>query len=198
MAGEAAYNCFTMYNALKLHFETDKYDAIKFNFKTRVNSKSFFKRRDKYFFDKLARRHQQDLCRFMVANFIHDIKYVGDMLDDTAEKHYNGLVKRHESLSYVFKNDMSTLSCGYDSFDALLVSQDGQHPAIVREYMQGNICLESVVLLNQLTNFMRRADKDITETIAWPELSRKIHKYSPFVKGDINKLREIILKQFTR
>lgn len=198
MAGEAAYNCFTMYNALKLHFETDKYDAIKFNFKTRVNSKSFFKRRDKYFFDKLARRHQQDLCRFMVANFIHDIKYVGDMLDDTAEKHYNGLVKRHESLSYVFKNDMSTLSCGYDSFDALLVSQDGQHPAIVREYMQGNICLESVVLLNQLTNFMRRADKDITETIAWPELSRKIHKYSPFVTGDINKLREIILKQFTR
>jgi hypothetical protein len=198
MAGEAAYNCFTLYNALKLHFETDKYCAIKFNFKTRVNSKSFFKRRDKYFFDKLHRRHGQDLCRFMVSNFIHDVSYVGDMLDDNAEKHYNGLVKRHESLSYVFKNDMSTLSCEYNSFDTLLVSQDGQHPAIVREYMQGNICLESVVLLNQLTNFMRRADKDITETIAWPELSRKIHKYSPFVKGDINKLREIILKQFTQ
>ena len=197
MAGEQAYNCFTMYNALKLHFESDKYDAIKFNFKTRVNAKSFFKRRDKYFFDKLAKRHQQDLCRFMVANFINDVNYVGDMLDDTAEKYYNSLVKKHESLSYMFKNDMSTLSCTYESFDKLLDSPDGQHPAIVREYMQDNISLETVVLLNQLTNFMARADKNITETIAWPDLSRKIHKYSPFVKGDINKIRTIVLNQFT-
>jgi hypothetical protein len=196
MAGEKAYNCFTLYNALKLHFESD-YDAVKYNFKTRVNAKSFFKRRDKYFFDKVAKRHEQDLCRFLVSNFINDISYIGDMLDDTSERNYTETVKRHESLSYMFKNDMSYLSINYNSFDELLVTPNGQHPALVKEYMQGSVTIESVVMINQATRFMVNADKNITETMLWPDISRKIQKYSPFVKSDINIIRKSVLNQFT-
>ena len=42
------FESYKLYNALKLHFETD-YDAVKYHYKTRVNAQSFFKRRDKYF-----------------------------------------------------------------------------------------------------------------------------------------------------
>ena len=41
------FDSYKLYNALKLHFETDVYDAIKYNFSTTVTANSFFKRRDK-------------------------------------------------------------------------------------------------------------------------------------------------------
>lgn len=197
-SSQDAYDCFVLYNAIKLHFETDKYDCIKFNYKTRVNAKSFFKRRDKYFFDKVAKRHGKDVRRFLVSNFINEVSYIGEMLDDKGERNYNDMIKRHESLSYTFKGDMSMLSDQYDYFDDLLLTPEGQHPAIVKEYMQGNICLETIVMVNKLTQFMSKADKEITETISWPEISRKIHKYSPFVNGDINIIRKTIMKSFTQ
>ena len=53
------FDSYKLYNALKLHFESD-YDAIKYNYTTRVNASSFFKRRDKYFFAKLAKTYPKD------------------------------------------------------------------------------------------------------------------------------------------
>ena len=40
------FESYKLYNALKLHFESD-YDAIKYNFKSNVSPNSFFKRKDK-------------------------------------------------------------------------------------------------------------------------------------------------------
>ena len=71
------FESYKLYNALKLHFESD-YDAIKYNFKSNVTPNSFFKRRDKYFFAKIA-RNQKDLLNYYVFNFIEDVKYIGDM-----------------------------------------------------------------------------------------------------------------------
>ena len=51
------YESYKLYNALKLHFETDSYDAIKYNFKTSIKPQSFFNRKDKYFFAKLAKTY---------------------------------------------------------------------------------------------------------------------------------------------
>ena len=39
------FESYKLYNALKLHFETDNYDAVKYNFKTSVKPQSFFKRK---------------------------------------------------------------------------------------------------------------------------------------------------------
>jgi signal transduction histidine kinase len=63
--------------------------------------------------------------------------------------------------------------------------------------MQEEICLETVVILNKLTRFIERADGQITETIMWPDISRKVNKYDPFVMIDHNKMKKIVLKHFT-
>ena len=63
--------------------------------------------------------------------------------------------------------------------------------------MQEEICLETVVILHKLTRFMDRADKQITETIMWPDVSRKVHKYDPFVSIDRDKMIKIVKKSFT-
>ena len=37
------FDSYKMYNALKLHFETDGYDAIKYNYKSNVSPQAFLR-----------------------------------------------------------------------------------------------------------------------------------------------------------
>jgi hypothetical protein len=196
MDSKAPFEAYKLYNALKLHFESD-YDAVKYQFKTRATPQSFFKRKDKYFFAKLAKKHGDNLMKYYVANFINDVKYVGDMLDSDGETNYRDMLKKHESISYVFKNDINTLSQKFNSFDELFEMSDNSHPPIITAYLERDICLETVVILNKLIGFMRRADVQITETIVWPELSRKIKKYDNFILINEEKMKEIVIKVFT-
>ena len=189
------YDAFRFYQSMKLHFESDSYDAIKYNYKTSVKPQSFWKRRDKYFFAKVGKKFDNvsELIRYYAAYFIEDKHWIGEMLED--ESIYQAYQKRMQSLGYTFENDMCALS-DIGNLDQILDSSDG-HPKIITAYISGDINIESVVILDQLTGFMKRANKEISETIMWPDVSRKIRKYSPFVQYDLEKAKKIVLKVFT-
>ena len=188
------FDSYKLYNALKLHFESD-YDAVKYNYKTRVNASSFFKRRDKYFFAKLAKNYPKDLKDFYVSQFINDTKYVRDMTDPTAKANYLEYRRIHESIHRVFEQDINTLVD--NDFDNLMESVDNQTLLVIRKWMEEDITLETIVILNSLTGFVLKEGKKITETILWPDVSRKILKYSPFVNFKKDKCLNIIKKGFT-
>jgi len=113
------------------------------------------------------------------------------------DKNYEEWQKRNQALSYTFEQDINNLSDKVNSFDELLVSDNGQHPLIISEYLSGTICIETVVILDKLTRFMSRADRQISETIVWPDVSRKIRKYGFFVNPNLEKMKKIVLKVFT-
>lgn len=190
------YDSFRFYQSIKLHFESDSYDAIKYNYKTSVKPQSFWKRRDKYFFAKVGKKFDDasELVRYYVSYFIQDKNWIGDMLDD--DDTYRLYQKRIQSLGYIFEQDLNKLA-EIGNFDQVLDSSDG-HPQVIISYMSDDINIETVVILNQLTGFMNKADKEITETIVWPEVSRKIRKYSPFVSYDLEKAKNIVLRVFTQ
>jgi len=190
------FESYKLYNALKLHFETD-YDAVKYNFKSNVSSQSFFKRRDKYFFAKIAKQYEKDLKGYYIANFKHGISYVGEMVNEVGEKNYIEHKKTLESLTRVFQNDINKLSEQKMEFDDLFKSQDGQHPLIIQLWMQEEITLETVVILNSLIGFIPRESKKISDTLIWPDIKRKIEKYTPFVNFNSTKCKLIILNGFT-
>ena len=190
------FESYKLYNALKLHFETD-YDAVKYNFKSNVSSQSFFKRRDKYFFAKIAKQYEKDLKGYYIANFKHGVSYVGEMVNEVGEKNYIEHKKTLESLTRVFQNDINKLSEQKMEFDNLFKSQDGQHPLIIQLWMQEEITLETVVILNSLIGFIPRESKKISDTLIWPDIKRKIEKYTPFVNFDSTKCKLIILNGFT-
>jgi len=192
------FESYKLYNALKLHFESDSYDALKYNFKTSVKPTSFFKRKDKYFFAKLAKTYERDLREFYIANFKNDVKYVGDMLNEGGERYYRDHKKIMESLSYKFENDINKLSDMNVSFDSLLEAEENNHPLIIRLWMQGDILLETVVILDAITGFIERENKKITDTIIWPDIYRKIMKYKPFVKFNKDKSIDLLKKTFTK
>ena len=190
------YESYKLYNALKLHFESD-YDAVKYNFKTTVKPQSFFKRKDKYFFAKIAKTYEKDLLEFYVSNFKNDMKYVGDMVNEEGDRHYQKHKKVMESITYQFKNDINKLYESNSDFDSLLEAKDNEHPFVIKFWLQDEIELETIVILDSITGFMQRENSKITETIIWPDIYRKITKYKPFVKFDRNKCLSLLKKTFT-
>ena len=192
------FESYKLYNALKLHFETDGYDAIKYHFKTSVKPTSFFKRKDKFFFAKLAKTYENELKEFYIANFKNDVKYVGDMLNEGGERYYRDHKKIMESLTYQFQTDINKLNDMDVSFDSLLEAEENNHPLIIKLWMQEEILLETVVILDSLLGFVERENKKITDTIIWPDIYRKIMKYKPFVKFDRDKCLNLLKDTFTK
>ena len=192
------FESYKLYNALKLHFETDGYDAIKYHFKTSVKATSFFKRKDKFFFAKLAKTYEKDLKEFYIANFKNDVKYVGDMLNEGGERYYRDHKKIMESLTYQFQTDINKLNDMDVPFDSLLEAEENNHPLIIKLWMQEEILLETVVILDSILGFVERENKKITDTIIWPDIYRKIMKYKPFVKFDRDKCLNLLKETFTK
>ena len=192
------FESYKLYNALKLHFETDGYDAIKYHFKTSIKPTSFFKRKDKFFFAKLAKTYENELKEFYIANFKNDVKYVGDMLNEGGERYYRDHKKVMESLTYQFQTDINKLYDMDVPFDSLLEAEENNHPLIIKLWMQEEILLETVVILDSLLGFVERENKKITDTIIWPDIYRKIMKYKPFVKFDRDKCLNLLKDTFTK
>ena len=118
------------------------------------------------------------------------------MMDPTSKRFYVEYKKTHEALSRVFEKDINTLSD--NDFDTLLESKDNQIPRVIQKWMEGDITLETLVVLNSLTGFVKKEGNNITETIIWPDISRKIRKYSPFVRVNEKKYSNILKKTFTK
>lgn len=190
------FDAYRFYQALKLHFE-GKYDAIKYQFKTSANQKSFWKRKDKYFFAKIAKRFNDpsDLIDYYVAHFINDSKWVGDMLKN--DEAYEQWLTKIESLGYKYEQDLYILQNQTESFDDWFKVENGQHPVIIQQFLAGEIMLETVVILDQMVGFINKVDKEVTDTIVWPDIKLKIEKYRPFLKIDLERFKKLTLKVIT-
>ena len=194
------FDSYKLYNSLTLQLDNDSYDAFKYNFKSNVTPNSFFKRKDKFFFAKVAKNHGKELKMYFVSNFINDVPYIGDMINDEGEKNFMNMKKIHESLSRTFENDINTIADlidGGETFNSFFESKDSQHPRIIKMWLEEDITLETVCILNAILGFVVRESKNISETIMWPNIVLKITKYTPFINFDhdksVNIMRKIIL-----
>jgi hypothetical protein len=193
------FESYKIYNSLKLHFSSDSYNAVKYHYKTSANPKSFFKRRDKYFFSKLGKQQKNvpDLIEYYVSNFINGVDWVGDMVNGDGERNYTEYKRIHESLSYHFQNDMEAIESQGYTFDSLLRSVQGEYPPIIKLYLQEEVKLETLAILNKMTGFLEHAKAKVSETLVFPDLYRKVTKYQYFINPDMNKIKKIVLKVFT-
>jgi hypothetical protein len=195
------WDAYLLYNALKLHFESDSYDALKYNFKTSAKAKSFVMRKDRFFFAKLAKKYpdKDQMTDFLVANFVATTQtlWSGELVKPEADETYKEWRGRMETFTYRFNQDLDTISNHSASLDAVLTSKGNQYPLVVQLANSKTIMLETVVAIDHLTNFMQ--DAKVTETIFWPGLARKVHKYRPFIgrKIDLKKVRQAIILRFT-
>lgn len=196
MSENSGLAVYMMYNALRLHFTTDSYDYFKYNGKTNTTKESFLTHKNKYAFYRLSRKHTlEDARDFFVANFLEsDTKWVGELLTEEAEEVYTDWKKRNQSLFYQFESDTQYLLDNYDAHD-IIKPVDGSFPVLLMQIMRKKVTLETLVIMNNLMNFLPMWEKKIDDDIVWPMWQRKIKKYTPFVVYDKmkykNKLKEL-------
>jgi hypothetical protein len=64
---------------------------------------------------------------------------------------------------------------------------------LLKNYLAKRISLETMVILDLVLGYVRRFDKEMKEDIVWPEVSKLIRKYKPFVDVDKQKYKHDLL-----
>lgn len=190
----SAFECYKEYLALKNHFSKPDYDYFKYNGKLRANVDSFNTRKDKLFFQKLAKH--PDVHNFLVANLSENEKHwIRDLAySENAEKTYKNWLKRQQSLSYVFKQELGKLD---SDFNRNFVVKNNEHPLLMKMFLAKEISLETMCLLLEFTGAKKHWDSKMQYDLVYDSIKIKIEKYTPFIKCERDKLRKIVVDHFS-
>lgn len=187
------FDCYKTYLALKNHFTKSSYDYHKYNKKTRASLQSFYKRRDRFWFEKLSRqRDEKQVEDFFVANFVScndpETLWIGEIIKE-GENRYQDWQKKIQSLSYLFKQETQSLFEDY-KFDKVFDCSKG-HPILLKSFLTGKVSIETMVICDRVFLYGNNFDKKLDDPV-WETVSRRIKKYSPFLHIDIFKYKKIL------
>ena len=187
------FETYQHYLSLKSHFTNRNYDYFKYNKKVRATLTSFNRRKDKYFFERTSRKlSDKEIVDFLVSNFVASDNpqnlWIGEIIN-SGERTYQEWMKRQQSLTYLFKEQSNELFSETKLEDALNCSKG--HPPILKGFLSGKICLETLVIYDRIFQFSKRFDKKLLDPV-WETISLKISKYSPFLNTDIFQFKRIL------
>jgi hypothetical protein len=185
------YSTYSLYQAIKLHFTSESYNFFQYDGKTRVSIDAFQKRRDKFLFHRLARKYRDDeMVPFLVANFVHsDNNWTKSLLEEQAEETYRDWKRTTDSMSKVYTEDLQKICPDPKEFNNLFKVEDGQFPPLLNLLMQKEVTIETMVILNNIFDFIRIWDKKISDDIIYPKVSRKVRKYGAFLAVNVDKYK---------
>lgn len=193
------YDVYKLYLSVKLHFTTDNYNFFQYQGKTNASKVTFDKRKDRYFFDKLANKYNQEaLIEYFVSQFVtqQDV-WVGDIVKGQGEKNYYSWKKKTQSLQETFTKELDDLLSliqepYQNNFDKLFQCNLGStHPLILRAYFKKTIGLETLVIINKVLPFIKDLDKQLSDPM-WLTTKNKILRYAPFLHVNSMEYRNII------
>ena len=187
------FETYQHYLSLKNHFTNPKYDFFKYGAKTRASLTSFNKRKDKYFFEKTSRKYSdKEVLDFLVSNFVAvdtpGNLWIGEIIN-SGERTYADWKGRQQSLTYLFKEQSSELFSETKLDDALNCSKG--HPPVLKKFLGGKICLETLVIYDKIFLFGKTFDKQLLDPV-WESVSLKIKKYNPFLNIDVFQFKKIL------
>lgn len=194
----APFDAYKTYLALKNHFTKDNYDYFKYHGKVRANLQSFYKRKDRFWFEKLSRnKTDQEVIDFFISNFVRaddpSSLWIGSIIHD-GDTHYKEWQKRIQSLSYIFKEESEKLFKENKFEDIFDCSKS--HPILLRMFLSGKISMETMVIYDRIFLYGKNFDKKLKDPV-WETVSLKMKKYSPFLNTDVlrykNILKEVIV-----
>jgi len=190
-----AFDAYKCYLAMKNHFTRDNYDYHKYRGKVRATNAAFYKRRDRFWFEKFARqKNDKEIEEFFVSNFVSttdpETMWIGEMIKE-GENRYIDWKKKIQSLSYIFKEEANSLF-EENNVNEVFDCSSG-HPLILKSYLGGKISLETLVICDRIFEYREDFDKKLQDPV-WEIVSRKIKKYSPWINIDVPIYKKILQK----
>ena len=188
------FDCYKIYLALKNHFTKDSYDYHKYNGRTRATVETFYKRKDRFWFEKMCRKKtEKEVEDFFVANFVScsdpETLWIGDLMK-SGDSNYTEWKKRVQSLSYIFKEEVESHIAG-NNFDTMFFIKGGRHPQLLKEHLQGHLSLETMLILDRILGYKNNFDKKLDDPV-WKVTSTRMKKYSPFLNIDVFTYKKIL------
>ena len=185
------FEAYQLYVALKNHFTQKTYDFHKYQGKTKVTYDHYQKRKDKYYFQKLAKH--RDPQGYLIANFIENNSFWAGEISHNQESNqtYQQWAKRVQSLHYIFEQDLKKmlLTC---SFEDLIRVPDNGHPTCIVKYLQKEISLESLILFVVACRCYSYWNKHLAKDVIWNSVGRSIVKYKSFLQIDSQKCKTVV------
>ncbi len=188
------FETYQTYLSMKSHFTNRKYDFFKYGGKSRATMSSFNKRKDKYWFEKTSRKYSDDqVLNFLLANFVITDNpqnlWIGEIIN-SGERNYSEWMRRQQSLTYLFKEQLIELLSNKD-LNAVFDCSKGQHPPLLKGYLGGEISLETLTILEKVFSFAKNFDKNLDDPV-WESVSLKIKKYIPFININVFYYKKIL------
>ena len=187
------FETYQTYLSMKNHFTNRKYDFFTYGGKSRATMTSFNKRKDKYWFEKTSRKYSdQEITDFLLANFVTadtpQNLWIGEIIN-SGEKTYADWMKRQQSLTYLFKEQLEEL-LSEKKLDEVFDCSKG-HPLILKKYLGGDLSLETLIILEKIFSFVKNFDKTIKDPV-WETVSLKVKKYIPFININMVYYKKIL------
>ena len=188
------YEAYVLYCALKMHFTTEDYDFIKYNGKFKTSVDNFERRRDKFFFAKLAKR--KDIKEYLISSFVSsNSTWIGDLVNNSSiEEHFIDWKKRTQALSYFYEEELKKL---LTNLDENVIVKEHQHPFLLKLVLRKKVSIETLVILNDLLNFFPHWNKQLESDILWKDVHLLCRKYRSFLQYDKKAMKAITLKVFS-
>jgi hypothetical protein len=181
---------YLMYCAMKAHFGKSDYDFVDYKGKTRIKRDTFYKRKDRSFFVKLARKYnaEEQIKNYFISNFIKDKKgYIANFTDEN----YESWKLKRKNFFEIFEVEMKPL---VESFENLYVVENRQHPKLMREFLGGRVSLETLIILDELVGYGTTWIEEMKDDIIWIDLNNLMDNYERFLTIDQEQYRIRLLK----
>ena len=187
------FETYQTYLSMKSHFTNSKYDFFKYGGKSRATMSSFNKRKDKYWFEKTSRKYSdKEIVDFLLSNFINATNpqnlWIGEIIN-SGERTYAEWMKRQQSLTYLFKEQLNEL-LSENNLDEVFNCSKG-HPPLLKKYLGGEISLETLTILEKVFSFKKEFDKKLLDPV-WETVGMKINKYKPFLNINVFQFKQVL------
>lgn len=182
---------YQLYHGIKLHF-SGSYDYHKYHGKIAPGlMTAFADSKDHSVYKKLA--NHPDPLNFLVANAIRQrdgkLPYIRSlMISNEYHENYLAHIAVREAISRNFKNDIDRL--GNDVLLSLKV--DKGYPLALFKYRRREISLETLIILNSLTNCFALWSRKLNDPVLWDNLKKLVVKYEPFFDYEPQKFKKLL------
>lgn len=185
-----AFEAYCTYLAVKRHFSNDTYDYFRYNGVINASRESFEARKDIMKFQKLS-RYKYPLPEYLATIFRDDPKaWVGTVASADSEIKYLAYRKIIESITYTWGNQLEEIG---SVNHALKVPENGNQPRIITLHQSGSIYLETMIILDDLSNFSERFNQKMVDNPIWNDIEFKLRKFRPFMgRYDRKKMADIL------
>jgi len=205
MSEAKAFQAYCKFLALKQHFSKGSYDYFKYNGSTRSSLNSFKTKKDRFFYEKVSRKYDEnELVEFFVSNLIDNQNvWIGELARNTeCDEKYISWKKRIQALTYNFKSDILTLKEKTEDFNELFVSLPPytEYPKLFDIYQERDIQLETIIGIDTVLGCFENWNRNYKGDIIWDDFYHLCKQYTPFLKYDVakrNRFKKVLREEFS-